>query len=77
VDEQGAATQEIVRNVSPAADGNGNGNVSGVAGSVEQTGAAASQILASDSEHSEHLGAEVERVLASVRAAGCRDVDEV
>ena len=74
VEQQGAATQEIVRNVAEAATGTGEvtANVSGVAGAAEQTGAAAAQVLASASElsrQSEHLGAEVARFLATVRAA--------
>ncbi len=74
VEEQGAATQEIVRNVSQAALGTGEvtANITGVAGAAEETGAAAAQVLASASElsrQSEHLGAEVNRFLAMVRAA--------
>ncbi|NEU12592.1 methyl-accepting chemotaxis protein [Methylobacterium sp. BTF04] len=74
VEEQGAATQEIVRNVSQAAAGTGEvtQNIAGVAGAAEETGAAAAQVLASASElsrQSEHLGAEVGRFLATVRAA--------
>ncbi|SEP51274.1 Methyl-accepting chemotaxis protein [Methylobacterium sp. ap11] len=74
VEEQGAATQEIVRNVSQAASGTGEvtGNIAGVAGAAEDTGAAASQVLVSASElsrHSEHLTAEVARFLDTVRAA--------
>jgi methyl-accepting chemotaxis protein len=74
VEEQGAATQEIVRNVAQAAMGTGEvtSNISGVAGAAEETGAAASQVLVAASElsrQSEHLGAEVARFLATVRAA--------
>ncbi|UHC19129.1 methyl-accepting chemotaxis protein [Methylobacterium currus] len=74
VEEQGVATQEIVRNVSQAATGTGEvtGNIAGVAGAAEETGAAAAQVLASATElsrQSEHLGAEVARFLATVRAA--------
>ena len=74
VEEQGAATQEIVRNVAQAAVGTGEvtANITGVAGAAEETGAAASQVLASASElsrQSEHLSAEVARFLATVRAA--------
>ncbi len=74
VEEQGAATQEIVRNVGQAAAGTGEvtGNIAGVAGAAEETGAAASQVLASASElsrQSEHLSAEVARLLATARAA--------
>ena len=74
VEEQGAATQEIVRNVSQAAMGTGavTSTIAGVASAAEDTGAAAAQVLASASElsrQSEHLGAEVHRFLASVRAA--------
>ncbi|MCF4124644.1 methyl-accepting chemotaxis protein [Methylobacterium sp. SyP6R] len=74
VEQQGVATQEIVRNVSQAATGTGEvtGNIAGVAGAAEETGAAATQVLASATElsrQSEHLGAEVARFLATVRAA--------
>ena len=74
VEQQGAATQEIVRNVSQAAMGTGEvtSNISGVAGAAEETGAAASQVLGAASElsrQSEHLSAEVDRFLATVRAA--------
>ncbi|TXN76623.1 HAMP domain-containing protein [Methylobacterium sp. WL18] len=74
VEEQGSATQEIVRNVSQAAMGTSEvtSNIVGVAGAAEETGAAASQVLgaASDlSRQSEHLAAEVDRFLVTVRAA--------
>ncbi|MET3409316.1 methyl-accepting chemotaxis protein [Methylobacterium sp. 1030] len=74
VEEQGAATQEIVRNVSQAAAGASEvtGNIAGVAQASEETGAAAGQVLSAASELSrqfEHLGAEVSRFLATVRAA--------
>ena len=74
VEQQGAATQEIVRNVSQAAVGAGEvtSNIAGVAQASEETGAAASQVLSAASElsrQSEHLGAEVARFLATVRAA--------
>ena len=74
VEEQGAATQEIARNVAQAALGTTEvtGNVAGVAGAAEETGAAAGQVLACATElsgQSERLGAEVDRFLAGVRAA--------
>jgi methyl-accepting chemotaxis protein len=74
VEEQGAATQEIVRNVAQAAMGTSEvtSNISGVAGAAEETGAAASQVLGAASElsrQSEHLSTEVDRFLATVRAA--------
>ncbi|SFV11498.1 Methyl-accepting chemotaxis protein [Methylobacterium sp. 174MFSha1.1] len=74
VEEQGATTQEIVRNVAQASAGTQEvtGNVAGVAMASERTGAAARQVLdsASDlSRESEHLGTEVQRFLARVRAA--------
>ena len=74
MEEQGAATQEIVRNVSQAAMGTSEvtSNISGVAGAAEETGAAASQVLGAASElsrQSEYLNAEVGRFLATVRAA--------
>ena len=74
VEQQGAATQEIVRNVAQASTGTGEvtGNMAGVAQASEETGAAAGQVLDAASElsrQSEHLGAEVGRFLATVRAA--------
>ncbi|SFF24098.1 Methyl-accepting chemotaxis protein [Methylobacterium sp. yr596] len=74
IEEQGAATQEIVRNVAQAAMGTSavTGNIAGLAGAAEETGAAASQVLGSASElsrQSEHLSAEVDRFLETVRAA--------
>ncbi|MGF3027144.1 methyl-accepting chemotaxis protein [Methylobacterium aquaticum] len=74
VEEQGAATQEIVRNVAQAATGTAEvtSNIAGVAQASEDTGAAASQVLASASElsrQSEYLTAEVRHFLLSVRAA--------
>ena len=74
VEQQGAATQEIVRNVAQAATGASEvtGNMAGVAQASEETGAAAGQVLDAASElsrQSEHLGAEVGRFLATVRAA--------
>ncbi len=74
VEEQGAATQEIVRNISQAAAGAGEvtSNIAGVAQASEEAGAAASQVLSAASElsrQSEQLGTEVDRFLATVRAA--------
>ncbi|MCF4128964.1 methyl-accepting chemotaxis protein [Methylobacterium sp. SyP6R] len=74
VEQQGAATQEIVRNVSQAATGAGEvtSNITGVAHASEETGAAARRVLSSStdlSRQSEHLDAEVQRFLATVRAA--------
>ena len=74
VEEQGAATQEIVRNVSEASAGTGavTGNVASVATAAEETGAAANQVLASASElsrQSEQLDGQVRHFLETVRAA--------
>ncbi|MEG9502627.1 MAG: methyl-accepting chemotaxis protein [Methylorubrum extorquens] len=74
VEQQGAATQEIVRNVAQASSGTAEvtRNISGVAQASEETGIAASQVLTSSAElsrQSEHLSAEVQRFLATVRAA--------
>ncbi|MFF8802821.1 MULTISPECIES: methyl-accepting chemotaxis protein [unclassified Methylobacterium] len=74
VEQQGAATQEIVRNVSQASSGTSEvtRNISGVAQASEETGAAAGQVLTSAAElsrQSEHLSAEVQRFLSTVRAA--------
>ncbi|KQQ45642.1 chemotaxis protein [Methylobacterium sp. Leaf125] len=74
MEEQGAATQEIVRNVTQAAQGTQSVTVS--IGSVTQaageTGAASSQVLAAASDlarQSEQLSAEVSGFLATVQAA--------
>jgi len=74
VEQQGAATQEIVRNVAQASSGTNavTGNIASVAQASEETGAAAGQVLSAASEmsrQSEHLGTEVARFLESVRAA--------
>ncbi len=74
VDQQGAATREIVRNVAEAATGTHavTDTITAVASAAEETGAAASQVLAASSElsrQSEQLSAEVARFLATVRAA--------
>ncbi|MEE7449013.1 methyl-accepting chemotaxis protein [Methylobacterium radiotolerans] len=74
VEQQGAATQEIVRNIAQAATGTSEvtSNISGVAQASEDTGAAATQVLASSGElsrHAEQLSAEMTHFLATVRAA--------
>ncbi|WP_183436917.1 methyl-accepting chemotaxis protein [Methylobacterium sp. R2-1] len=74
VEQQGAATQEIVRNVAQASSGTSEvtRNIAGVAQASEETGAAASHLLSSASElarQSDHLSAEVQRFLTTVRAA--------
>ncbi|MGU3362462.1 methyl-accepting chemotaxis protein [Methylobacterium sp. M6A4_1b] len=74
VEQQGAATQEIVRNVAQASAGTQavTGNIAGVAQAAEETGAAATEVLGAAGElsrQSEHLNAEVQRFLGSVRAA--------
>ncbi|MBB2963827.1 methyl-accepting chemotaxis protein [Methylobacterium sp. R2-1] len=74
VEQQGAATQEIVRNVSQASTGTTEvtRNVVGLAQASDEAGAAASQVLAAASElsrESEHLTSEVSRFLSTVRAA--------
>ncbi|WP_375273783.1 methyl-accepting chemotaxis protein [Methylorubrum thiocyanatum] len=74
VEQQGAATREIVLNVGQAATGTGEvtSTIASVAGAAEETGAAASQMLASASalsQQADHLGSEVARFLATVRAA--------
>ncbi|MCJ2099715.1 methyl-accepting chemotaxis protein, partial [Methylobacterium sp. E-046] len=71
VEEQGAATQELVRNVSQAATGTDQvtGNITGVAQASEATGAAASQVRGAAGElsrQSEYLSAEVSRFLATI-----------
>ena len=74
VAQQGAATQEIVRNVAQAAAGTGavTDNITEVADAAEETGAAAGQVLRAASamaEQAARLGSEVEDFLATVRAA--------
>ena len=74
VEEQSAATQEIVRNVAQAASGTGEvtHNIVGVAQASEATGSAATLVLDSASElsrQSERLNAEVRAFLSVVRAA--------
>ncbi|WP_267358674.1 MULTISPECIES: methyl-accepting chemotaxis protein [unclassified Methylobacterium] len=74
VEQQGAATQEIVRNVGQAAIGTDavTANITGVADAAGQTGTAAQQVLASATEltqQSDRLGQEVARFLETVRAA--------
>ncbi|KQQ13221.1 hypothetical protein ASF53_13625 [Methylobacterium sp. Leaf123] len=74
VEEQGAATQGIVRNVAQAASGTEEvtATITCVAGAAEATAAASAQVLASSSElsrQSVHLTSEVGRFLAAVRAA--------
>jgi methyl-accepting chemotaxis protein len=74
VDQQGAATHEIVRNVAQAATGTSEvtSNMVGVAEASEATGAAADQVLAATAalaRQSEDLGGEVHRFLATIRAA--------
>jgi len=74
VEQQGAATQEIVRNVAQASTGTNEvtSNIVGVARASEDTGAAATQVLSASGElsrQSEHLTAEVSRFLGNVRAA--------
>ncbi|MGU3359412.1 methyl-accepting chemotaxis protein [Methylobacterium sp. M6A4_1b] len=74
VEEQGAATQEIVRNVAQASTGTTEvtSNIARVAQASEATGTAAGQVLSAASElshQSEHLNTEVARFLQTVRAA--------
>ncbi|MBI3710788.1 MAG: methyl-accepting chemotaxis protein [Proteobacteria bacterium] len=74
VEEQGAATQEIARNVQQAAQGTGevNSNITGVSQAAQQSGAAASQVLSSAGElskNAEMLKAQVDSFLREVRAA--------
>lgn len=74
VEEQGAATQEISRNVQPAAQGTTQvaSNITVVLRGASETGTASSQVLSSTqmlSNDSARLKAEVEKFLATVRAA--------
>jgi len=74
VEEQGAATQEIARNVTRAAQGTSEvaGNISGVNLAAQQTGTAAAQVLVEVGELSKNGGLlkqQVEAFLLEVRAA--------
>ncbi len=74
VEEQGAATQEISRNVQQAAAGTTQvaSNITDVNHGASETGSASAQVLASAqslSSESHHLKAEVDKFLATVRAA--------
>ena len=74
VEEQGAATQEIARNVQEAAQGTGqvSSNIVGVNQVAAETGAAADQVLASADElgkQAEILRGDVDGFLAKIRAA--------
>jgi methyl-accepting chemotaxis protein len=74
VEEQGAATQEIARSVNSAAAGTGKvaSNISDVNRGAGETGVASGKVLSSAqslSKESNRLKVEVERFLATVRAA--------
>ena len=74
VEEQGAATQEISRNIMQSAEGTHQvaANIVSVKDGANETGAASSQVLASAqmlSKDSARLKVEVDRFLANVRAA--------
>jgi methyl-accepting chemotaxis protein len=74
VEQQGAATREIARNVHQAAQGTGqvSDNIVGVNQAAAETGDAADQVLRSAedlSQHSAALRTEINRFLAGVRAA--------
>ncbi|MGO8915419.1 MAG: methyl-accepting chemotaxis protein [Stellaceae bacterium] len=74
VEAQGAATQEIARNTQQAAKGTEqvSANISGVNRAAGETGAAATQVLASAEQlghQSETLRADVNRFLERIRAA--------
>jgi methyl-accepting chemotaxis protein len=74
VQEQGAATGEIARNVGEAAKGTAEvaSNITAVNRGAGETGSASAQVLSSAqslSAESNHLKAEVEKFLSTVRAA--------
>ncbi|QEX14957.1 methyl-accepting chemotaxis protein [Hypericibacter terrae] len=74
VEEQGAATQEIARNVQQAAAGTTEvtSNITGVTQAASQTGAASAQVLSTAGElakQAELLRAEVDGFLNNIRAA--------
>ncbi|MBP1181872.1 methyl-accepting chemotaxis protein [Methylobacterium sp. PvR107] len=74
IEQQGSATQEIVRNVGQAALGTGEvtGSIAGVARAAEGAGAAAAQVLDSASgltNQARKLDSEMRRFIDSIRAA--------
>lgn len=74
VEEQGAATREIARNVQQAAHGTQevSSNIAGVTRAAEESSAASTEVLGSAGElsrQSEILRGEVDKFLATVRAA--------
>jgi methyl-accepting chemotaxis protein len=74
VEEQGAATGEIARNVQQAAQGTAlvASNITDVNRGAGETGSASAQVLASAqslSSESNHLKVEVDKFLITVRAA--------
>jgi len=74
VEEQGAATQEISRGIQQAASGASEvaANISSVNRGASETGQASAQVLSSAqslSRESNHLKAEVDKFLSTVRAA--------
>jgi methyl-accepting chemotaxis protein len=74
VEEQGAATQEITRNVQQAANGTTQvaSNISEVSSEAAMTGSGAAQVLSSAkslAEQSARLKTEVDKFLGTVRAA--------
>jgi methyl-accepting chemotaxis protein len=74
VEEQGAATQEISRNVQQAAQGTMqvSSNITDVQRGASETGSASAQVLSAAqmlSGDSNRLKTEVENFLATVRAA--------
>jgi len=74
VEEQGAATQEIARNVQQASAGTQevSSNIGGVSQAAAETGSAATQVMGASEElsrHAETLRHKVDQFLADVRAA--------
>jgi methyl-accepting chemotaxis protein len=74
VEQQGAATQEIARNVQQASQGTSDvtSNIAGLSDAAVNTGEAAGQVLTAASElsrQSETLSGQVERFLAAIKAA--------
>jgi len=73
VEEQGAATQEIARNVAQAAEGTGevSRNVAGLTDAAGTTGSVADKVLSSSgdlSQTAERVRAEIEQFLSGIRA---------
>ena len=74
VEQQGAATREIARNIQHAAGGTSevSGNIVGVSAASAQAGSAATDVLAASGalrQEADRLRGEIDAFLANIRAA--------